>query len=451
MPSFDSLGHHLTRRGWLRVGLLSAFGLGLADRFRFARAEETPAPGALDVGSTASRGPQCILIWLSGGPSHIDTLDPKPEAPSEYRGEFAAIDTAVPGIRISEVYPQLAATMDRIALVRSLTSPEADHDRAAHHVLTGYRPSPSLVYPGYSSVMAKVWSESDALGTLPPSVAIPSAPPFGSSGYLTPAYDPFEVGGDPSQPGFRVRDLTPPDRLTLQRLNRRRAMIERLDTFAEPRVGQTPITRSRDAFTARAYDLLTSPEAQRAFQIEDEPQEVRETYGLTPQGQSCLLARRLIEAGVGFVTVNDPAQDALGWDTHADNFNALSDRLAPPIDQAVASLIRDLDQRGRLNDTLVLMMGEFGRTPRINENAGRDHHGRSNSVLIAGGGVPGGIVVGATDAKAIEPIERPVTPSDLAATVYRILGVDLERRFLTPDRMPVRLIDEGHVVDDLIG
>ena len=235
------------------------------------------------------------------------------------------------------MFPNLAKVMDRVTLIRSMTSPESDHDRAAHHMLTGYRPSPALVYPGYGSVVAK--AREAARGMLPPYVAVPDAPIFGSSGYLTPAYDPFSVSGDPNSAGFRVQNLTPPDRLTLERLLRRRDMVKSLDDFARD-VSETPLTTSRDQFAERAYSLLTSTAAQSAFRIEEEPEKVREKYGRTTAGQSCLLARRLVEAGVSFVTVNDRGTGPLGWDTHAQNFPTIKNTLAPPLDKGVAGLAR---------------------------------------------------------------------------------------------------------------
>ncbi len=244
----------------------------------------------------------CILIWLAGGPSHLDTFDPKPNAPADVRGEFKPIATSVPGLQISEVLPNLAKVMNRVTLIRSMTSPESDHGRASHHLLTGYRPSPALEYPGYGSVVAK--AREAKRGMLPPYVAVPDAPISGLSGYLTPAYDPFAVSGDPNQAGFRVRNLTPPDRLTLARLMRRRDMVKSLDEFSRD-VPATSLTTSRDQFSEQAYSLLTSSAAQAAFRMNEESDSVREKYGRTTFGQSCLLARRLVEAGVSFVTLND--------------------------------------------------------------------------------------------------------------------------------------------------
>lgn len=419
-----------SRRAILKAGSLGFLGLGLGDGL-WLRA--VAAPGAAEA-----KARNCILVWLAGGASHIDTFDPKPDAPADVRGEFKPIDTAVPGVQVSEVLPNLAKILDRVTLIRSMTSPEADHDRASHHMLTGYRPSPAQVYPSYGSVVSK-WREATR-GLLPPYVAVPDPPSSSLSGYLTPAYDPFAVSGDPNQEGFRVSNLSPPDQLTLERLLRRRAMVKSLDEFAHD-VPPTPLTRSRDQFADQAYSLMTSNAAQAAFRLTDESSEVREKYGRNTFGQSCLLARRLVEAGVSFVTVNDRGAGPLGWDTHAQNFPTIKNNLAPALDQGIAALIVDLGERGLLDDTLVVMMGEFGRTPKINANAGRDHHGRANSVLVAGAGIPKGLVLGKTDAKGDSPVEKPVTPADLAHVLYTTLGIDPEHKYLAPDGRPIRLVE----------
>ena len=427
-----------SRRELLRVGLVGLGGaaLGLDDLFRL-RALAADATGGK---ASPAKVKNCILIWLAGGPSHIDTFDPKPDGPVDVRGEFKPIDTSVPGLKISEVFPKLAKVMDRVTLIRSVTSPEADHARAAHHLLTGYRPSPALVYPSHGSVVAK--TREAKRGALPSFVAIPDAPLFVSSGYLTPAYDPFTVLNDPNSPSFRVRDLTPPDRLTLDRLKRRREMVRTLDGFARE-VSSTDLIASRDQFSDQAYKLLTSTAAQSAFNVNNEPDELRQKYGRTPVGQSCLLARRLIESGVSFVTINDKGMAQLGWDTHQQNFPTIKNTLAPPLDQGLSTLLVDLEERGLLESTLIVMMGEFGRTPHINPNAGRDHHGRANCAMLAGAGLPRGAVIGKTDARADAPTERPVTPADLAATIYLTLGIDPETKFEAPDGRPTKLVDGG--------
>jgi hypothetical protein len=430
-----------SRRDVLRAGSLGFLGLGLDDWFRLTAS----AAGARSSGS--ARVKNCILIWLAGGPSHIDTWDPKPKARAEIRGEFKPIATSVPGLEISEVFPEMAKVMNRVTLIRSMTSPEADHDRAAHHLLTGYRPSPALVYPSHGSVVSK--TREGAGGTMPPYVAVPDAPLFASSGYLTPAYDPFAVAGDPNQPGFRVRDLTPPDKLTLERLYRRRSMVKSLDAFSHD-VSATPLTNSRDQFSERAYSLLTSGAAQAAFRIGDEPDAVRDKFGRNTFGQSCLLARRLVEAGVSFVTINDRGMGQLGWDTHVQNFPTIKNNLAPPLDKGLAALVTDLADRGLLDSTLVVMMGEFGRTPKINPNAGRDHHGRANSLIVCGAGTPAGLVLGKTDSSGDAPADRPVTPPDLASLMYRKLGIDPDTKYEANDGRPIRLVDGGTAPAELM-
>ncbi|MHB1556931.1 MAG: DUF1501 domain-containing protein [Isosphaeraceae bacterium] len=440
-----------SRREVLCAGSLAFLGLGLDELLRL-RAQAGDGTG----GRTASRSKapaevkakNCILIWLAGGPSHIDTFDPKPRAPADVRGEFKPIATSVPGLEISEVLPSLAKVMNRVTLIRSMTSPESDHGRASQHLLSGYRPSPAIEYPGYGSVVAK--AREARRGMLPPYVAVPDAPIAGRSGYLSPAYDPFEASGDPNAPGFRVRNLTPPDRVTLARLLRRRDMVKALDDFA-PDVPPTALTASRDQFAQQAYSLLTSSAAQGAFRMEDEKDAIRDRYGRTTIGQSCLLARRLVEAGVSFVTINDRGMGPLGWDTHAQNFPTIKNTLAPGIDRGVSALLEDLGERGRLDDTLVVMMGEFGRTPKINGNAGRDHHGRANSVLVFGAGTPQGLIIGRTDATGDAPTERPVTPADLAWVLYHKLGINPDTtRFESPDGRPMRLVDNANPPRELI-
>jgi hypothetical protein len=424
------------RRAFLKLGSLGFLGLGLDDWLRL-RAQ---------AGAESAARRHCILIWLAGGPSHLDTFDPKPGAPVDVRGEFKPISTAVPGLAISEILPNLARLMNRLTLIRSMTSPEADHSRATHHLLTGNRPSPALIYPSFGSVVARVRS---ARKLLPDYTAIPEAPLFSSSGYLSSAYDPFAVVSDPNSPGFRIRNLTPPDRLTMDRLARRRDMVRQLDEFARE-APPSPLSRSRDQFSEAAFALLTSRFAQKAFDLNQEKDAVRDRYGRTSIGQSCLLARRLVEANVSFVTVNDRGTAALGWDTHQQNFSTLKGSLAPQLDQAVSALIEDLSERGLLDQTLVVMMGEFGRTPRINQNAGRDHHGRANSIVLAGAGLPGGCVIGRTDDHGDSPVDRPVTPADLAAVLFRRLGVDPEMKLTTSDGRPVRLVEGARPPSELI-
>ena len=425
----------LNRRTWLGLGLGAMLGpVALAQKY------ENESVPILDK----PRPKSCIMIWLGGGASHIDTWDPKPDADSGIKGEFGTIDTALPGVRLSQIMPELARVLDKTVLVRSLTSPEAEHDRASHHILTGWRPNPALVYPSSGSVYAKTYGGMNQ--ALPNQVAIPSRPPFGGSGYLSSAFDPLDIPGDPSQENFRVRDLTPPDSVTYDRLKRRRGMVEALNKWSA--AGQSPATLAREAFDGQTYALLTSSATQNAFKIQEEPDPIRDRYGRNPMGQSLLLARRLVERGVGYVTINDRA-GGLGWDTHVQNFPALRDTLMPPLDKGLAALIEDLESRGQLDETLVVVCGEFGRTPKINANAGRDHHGRASSMLLAGGGLKRGMVLGQTDRNGIAPTQRAVTPAELLATIYTVLGIDPETRFQSPDGRPIALVDHAQPVREI--
>ena len=420
-----------TRREAVRVGGLTALGLTLSDRCRAA------AP---------TRAKSCILLWLDGGPSHLETFDPKPDAPSEVRGPFAAVPTAVPGVRVCELLPHTARVMGKVAVVRSMTSPLGEHGLANHYLLTGYKPSPVLDYPSYGAVLAHTRG---GRPTLPPYVAVPDERAAGS-GFLGPADRPFAIGGDPAKPGFRVRDLDYYPGVTADRVDRRRAFLSKLDEFQRTTEADPPA----DPEFERAFRLVTSPEAKRAFDLSAEPAAVRERYGPRTLGQSCLLARRLVERGVGFVTVNNT-----GWDTHADLVLRLKEGYAgakvgvgliPTFDQAFAALIADLSDRGMLDDTLVVAMGEFGRTPKVNPQGGRDHWPRAFSVALAGGGVKGGQVIGASDRTGESPADRPVTPTDLARTIYTLLGVDPDRELHTADGRPVQVNQGGSVVRELI-
>jgi hypothetical protein len=363
-----------------------------------------------------------------GGPSHIDTFDLKPEAPVEYRGDFRPIDTSLDGCRISEPLPRIAKIMKKLALVRSLTSLEGNHDRASHLYWTGHHPSPALVYPSMGSVAAR---EFGIGGALPSFVAIPSLPEYTGAGYLGVKYDPFTTGAKPEF-GLGISE---------ERLQRRKELLAEVDRF------HRGIEDPRESFYRQAFDLLTSSEAKRAFDLEREEPKVKERYGPHLLGRSCLLARRLVEAGAKFVTVNDQ-----GWDTHQDNFRRLRDGFPgklPGLDQAFSALVEDLDSRGLLKKTLVILMGEFGRTPKINSNAGRDHWPRANSAVLAGGGIRPGQVVGSTDATGELPADRPVEPEDLVATAYALLGIDPRKEYHAGSR-PIRVLARGEVIRELV-
>ena len=438
----------VTRRDLLRVGGLTAFGMGLGDLFQLRR--QSQATESVVSTPTAK---SCILIWLDGGPSHLETFDLKPAAPLEVRGPLEAIPTNVSGIQIGECLPETAKVMDEVAVIRSMTSPLGEHNFGTHYLMTGYKPTPVLEYPTFGGVTAHLKTSNSVL---PPNVAVPDFRVGGGKltggGYLPVQTRPFSIGGDPAKPNFEVKDLDVAQGLDLTRLDRRRNFTQQLDQMRG--LGGSGATSDPDL--QRAYELITSTSAQQAFNLEDEPQEVRRKYGPKSIGQSCLLARRLIEHGVPFVTVNNR-----GWDTHNNLYTRLKEGytgakkpvgLIPSLDLAFSALITDLSDRGLLDETLIVVMGEFGRTPKLNVEGGRDHWPRVFSVALAGGGITGGQVIGESDSVGESPKDRAVTPSDLAATIYTALGIDPTLELHTPDGRPVRLTPhESKVVEELIG
>jgi Protein of unknown function (DUF1501) len=426
----------VSRRDFLHVGVLGALGLSLADLFRLR------ASAADDAKAKA-----CILIWLDGGPSHLDTFDLKPGAPAEVRSQFKAIPTSADGIQICEHLPRTAAVMRDVALIRSLTHELGNHDTGSRFMLTGHRPTPALEFPSLGSVVARARGFG---GAMPPYVAIPNDGVGGDSnaarpGFLPGAFSAFNAGNDPS----RVRDLHPPEGVSFARSERRREMLRTMDAFTR-HVEESPASRDRDAFYAQAYRLLASPEAKAAFNLAQEKPATRERYGPGRVGTGCLLARRLVEAGSRFVTVVDT-----GWDTHQQIFRELPDSRfpgsgkLPNLDRAYAALLADLRERGLLDSTLVVLMGEFGRTPKLNALGGRDHWPRAGFACLAGGGVRGGQVIGATNAFGELPIERPVGPPDLAFTLLRLLGVDPAGELIAPGGRPMKILSEGSFITEL--
>jgi hypothetical protein len=441
----------VARRELLRVGGLTALGLGLGDLFRFRRrvsANEQASPA-----NPAAKS--CVLIWLDGGPSHLETFDVKPEAPKEVRGPLDSIATNVAGVRISECLPRTATMLDKLAIIRSMTSPLGEHNFGTHYLMTGYKPTPVLEYPTFGSVVAHTRETSQVL---PPHIAVPEFRVGGGrssgSGYLPAATRPFSVGGDPAKADFQVRNLDFYRGLDVTRLGRRRRFVNVLNDFSDELDQKAPTNTDSDL--ERAYQLVTSADAKAAFELSEEPRQVRQRYGGKSIGQSCLLARRLVERGVPFVTVNNR-----GWDTHDNLYTRLKEGytgakvgvgLIPSLDLALAALIEDLDERGLLDETLIVVMGEFGRTPKLNVAGGRDHWPRVFSTLLAGGGVRGGQVIGSSDAVGEGPKERPVTPSDLAATIYTLLGIDPKLELHTSDGRPVRVAPhESQVISEITG
>ncbi len=431
----------MRRRDSLRIGGLAGF--FLANPLLVSGARSTGDPPATS-GRINARN--CILIWLDGGPSHLETFDVKPDASAEVRGPLEAIATSVPGISISECLPKTAQQMRHFAVIRSMTSPLGEHNLGAHYVLTGYQPSPVLEYPSFHTVAGHVKGQSSLL---PANIAIPDyrigGQGFSGAGYLSGNARPFSVGGDPAKADFKVLDLALREGLTVERIERRREFADKVRQLRES--ADTSGRRPASSSLSRAFDLLTSADAQRAFDLSEENDNVRQRYGSRTIGQSCLLARRLVERGVPFITVNNT-----GWDTHANLYTSLKEGytgarepvgLIPLLDQALSALIEDLHDRGLLKETLVIVMGEFGRTPKLNAAAGRDHWPRAFSVALAGGGIRGGQVYGASDRTGEVPADNPVTPSDLVFTVYSLLGIDPNHELTTGDGRPVRLTPPG--------
>ena len=425
-----------SRRDAIRVGGLTAMGLGLGEFFRVQRAAAS---------NITARAKSCVLIWLDGGPRHLETFDPKPDAPSEVRGPLETIATSVPGIQFSECMPRLAQMADKLAVIRSMTSPLGEHNFGTPYLMTGYKPTPVLDYPAYGAVLSHL---RNSAGVLPPNIAVPSFRVGGAGmtggGYLPASTRPFSVGGDPAKRNFEVRDLDFYRGLDLDRLDRRKEFVNAIDRFSD-QAGRVPGASNPDL--ERAYQLVANASAKRAFDLSQEPENIRQRYGAKTIGQSCLIARRLVERGVPFVTVTNR-----GWDTHASLYTRLKEGytgakvpvgLIPSLDLAMSGLLQDLDERGMLDETLVVVMGEFGRTPKLNTAGGRDHWPRVFSVALAGGGIRGGQIIGSSDAVGESPKDRPVTPSDLAATIYTLLGVDPELELHTPDGRPVRVSPHG--------
>lgn len=428
----------ITRRDVLRIASLGPLGLGLTDLIdRRASAKAAKAATAKS----------CILLWLDGGPSHLETFDLKPNAPAEVRGPFNPIATNVSGIDISELLPNTAKVCNHLAIVRSMTSPLGEHGLANQYLMTGYKPTPVLQYPSYGAVISRFEAER---GVLPSNIAIPEARSNGA-GYLGKSYEPFETGGDPSKSDFQVRDLEFFPGVDEHRIARRREFLSEFDAAQSQIESNPPATN--DAFE-KAYRMVTSKQAKDAFKLDQEKPALREQYGPRMFGQSCLLARRLVERGVSFVTVNNT-----GWDTHENLSLALRDGysgakvgvgLVPTFDMGFSALVNDLSQRGMLDETLVIAMGEFGRTPKLNTRGGRDHWPRVFSVVLAGGGVTGGQVIGSSDRVGESPEENPYSPADLAHTIYKLLGIDPNQELHTADGRPIRISQESRPIRELV-
>ena len=435
----------IRRRDMLRFGAAGAFGMGITLPSLLEHEARLKANGV------ETKDTSLIIVFLQGGLSTIDTWDMKPEAPAEFRGDFSPISTVLPGVQISEHLPKISKVHDKFSLVRSFGHANSNHGQADHFMLTGYPHGPGFnggLKPNNQKpcVGAVIGKELGPRGGVPPYVCLPRMHNSAGSSYLGSSATPFVVGADPNAPDFKVPDLAPPLAVQSRRLNDRRALLKTINRYEKSTVIQANQgARAMRTFQEKAFELMTSDATKAAFDINSEPDAVRERYGRNMLGQSCLMARRLIEAGVRCAFVNH-----IDWDTHYNNFHVLKNELLPKLDAAMSSLLTDLDERGMLDSTMVLVTGEFGRTPRINKDAGRDHWGPSCAIAMAGGGVQGGRVIGASNERAERPATTPYGPADLMATIYHGMGIDPEREFLTPEGRPVPIVPgTGRVISEL--
>lgn len=426
----------VSRRNFLRIGALGLAGLTLPDVLRM-RAH---------AASAGARVPNTALIQivLGGGPTHVDTYDLKPDAPKEFRGEFKPIPTNVPGIDICEHFPNQARVMDKLTIIRSLHHTTADHNSGQHWIMTGFPTTQPLVQtnerPSTGAIVARLRGANQP--GLPPYVAIPNAPQYSQGSYLGPGNNPFDLGGDPSG-NFKVRNLDPAGGLTLPRLEDRRDLLTKLDRINRKR-DASGIMEGLDRFTSQAYEMVTGPAARKAFDLSHEDPRLRDRYGRNKFGQGCLLARRLVESGVTFVTISEG-----NWDHHAQVFQQCQRQL-PPVDQGLAALVSDIYDRGLADRVMVLMWGEFGRAPRISGQAGRDHWPNAMFAVVAGGGLKTGQVIGATNRKGEAPVERAMGPEDVIQTAYKVLGINTRQEFLNDAGRPMPILNTGHPIDELI-
>ena len=427
-----------SRREALYVGLVGGLGLSLGNFFNMkASAATTSLAGAIKEGQAKS----VIHIFLPGGAAQHETFDPKPYAPLEYRGPFGTVKTKIDGEYFSENYKEMAQVADKITVVRSMTHGEAAHERGTHNMFTGYKPSPAIQYPSFGSVVSH---EFGPRNNLPPYVCIPSQPnTYAGSGFLSSAYGPFSLGGDPAQNGFTVRDLNLPSGVDDNRFDRRKTMLSAVDDHFR-KLEKSDALNAMDTFYQRAYSLISSKSAREAFNLQAESESTKDQYGKNTAGMRLLLARRLVEAGVRFVSMTYG-----GWDHHAQIAKAIQGQV-PSLDKGLAALIRDLDERGLLDSTLIMVSSEFGRTPKINKDDGRDHWPKVFSIILAGGGIKRGQIYGSSDATGAEPDANPLTIEDMSATLFHQLGINHEKKLLAPGNRPIDIVRGGKVAEGLL-
>ena len=421
-----------TRRDFLKLGTAGLMGLGLSDLLRIEA----------QSASSRAKAKSVIMVWLAGGPSTIDMWDLKPNAPKEYAGEFKPIETSAKGVQISQHLPMMAKVMDRCTIVRSLKHTIPSHGPGTVFMHTGHKPTPAMDYPSMGSLTSKLLSTQRG---------VPAYVTFGQSrngastaGYLGPAYNPFEIEGRADRGQLSVRGITLPAGFSLDDLGNREKLLEAFDSRFQSLDTGGDIVAGLDEFQQQAVDILRSNKVKNAFDLDKESDKLRDRYGKDSFGQGALVCRRLVEAGVRFMSIGTG-----GWDTHGNNFKSLKDSRLPPIDRTVSALVEDLDEKGLLDSTIVYVVGEFARTPKVNKKAGRDHWARSMAVLLAGGGFQRGLAYGTTDDKGTAPDKSPCLPADICATMFDLLGVDPKHELLTPSGRPMALFRDGSILRGL--
>ena len=418
---------HIGRRAFLQTSLFAAAGT------QYAFGEQK------HYESVEGQAKSMIFIYLPGGMAAQETLDPKTVAPLEYRGSMKAINTNVDGIQINERFTKTAQIMDKLTIIRSMTHGEAAHERGTNSIFTGYKPSPALQYPSMGSVVSHEFGSRD---NLPAYICVPEKPnEFAGTGYLSNAYAPFSLGSDPASDKFKVRDLS--FNVTDEQFIKRKRLLEIVNKNMNQKVNSDAV-KAMNTFYEKAYDLVGDQKAQDAFDIEKEKPEVRDRYGRNTAGARMLMSRRLVEAGARFVSMTYGS-----WDMHQNIFGGI-DSQVPPFDQAFAALIQDLTERGLLESTLVCVVSEFGRTPKINKDAGRDHYPKVFSSILAGGGIKGGMTYGRTDATGTEPEDNPVPIPHWATTIYHQMGINADKELMAPGDRPIEIVDFGEVIEDII-
>ena len=427
----------LKRREFIRTWALSLFGISLS---RYLQAKSVFAEAGIDVEANAT-AKSCILVWLDGGPSHVDMWDPKAGS------SFKPISTNVPGIQVSSLLPRMARRMDKVSIIRSMHTEENNHGQGTYYALTGHRPTAAMQFPSFGTIVTR---ERGPRNHVPAHVAVPGYKEGNKGNYMKGAfldarYDPMVVGTDPNSEGFQVQDLSLPKAISPKRLEDRRSLLALMDETYRRKMEMAEAFKM-DSFTEQAVNMVLSPEVREAFDLSKESEKTRDAYGRTGFGQSLLLSRRLVEAGSRFVTA--AGHDLNGWDTHADNDKKHRDNLVPGLERSLPVLLDDLEARGLLESTLVLVMGEFGRTPRFNSKGGRDHWPHCWSMILGGGGVEGGKVVGASDERGAFVAERMVSMGDVHATVYKAFGIDWTKEYMSPIGRPIKIANS---IDDTTG